>query len=319
VLVAPLRGAPTASLLARVAAGQIGGVILLGDSWTSANEVRAAVTQLQAVACRRGSPLLVGVDQEGGSVRRFPWAPPTVSAAAMGTTSVARAQASGAAAALRQAGVTVDFAPVADTISTPRSFLGTRSFGSDPSLVASLARAFVTGLQSGGVAATAKHFPGLGSAVTSTDDHPVTVARSAAFLTARLAPFRAAITAGAKLVMVSNASYPVLDPSGTQAAFSHAIVTDLLRGQLGFGGVVVTDALDAGAVAAVQHAPARALAAGVDLLLYSRTSASEAGYASLVHDAVASATVRANLATANSRIAALKAWLAAHGGPVCKS
>ena len=91
--------------------------------------------------------------------------------------------------------------------------------------------------------------------------------------------------------------------------FSHAIVTDLLRGQLGFDGVVVSDALDADAVASVQHAPARALGAGVDLLLYSRTSASEAGYASLVHDAAASATVRAELAAANARVAALKRWL----------
>ena len=319
VLVAPLRGAPTASLLERVAAGQVGGVILLGDGWTSAAVVRAAVDRLQAVACRHGSSLLVGVDQEGGTVRRFPWAAPTESAAAMQTTSAVLAQAGETSAFLVEAGARIDFAPVADAISTPRSFLGTRSFGGDPTVVARLASAFVRGLQAGGVAATAKHFPGLGSAVASTDDRPVTIARSAAFLTARLAPFRAAIAAGSKLVMISNASYPALDPSGTQAVFSHTIVTGLLRQQLGFGGVVVTDALDAGAVAHVQHAPARALAAGVDLLLYSRTAASEAGYASLVHDAAASATVRANLAAANRRVAALKSWLAANGAPLCNS
>jgi beta-N-acetylhexosaminidase len=307
--VAPRRAAPTASWLARVAAGQVGGVILLGHGWSSAGVVRAAVDRLQSVACRHGSPLLVGVDQEGGTVRRFPWAAPIESAAAMQTPAMARAQAGETALLLDKAGVRIDFAPVSDTISTPRSFLGTRSFGNDPSLVARLVSAFVTGLQTGGVAATAKHFPGLGSAVASTDDRPVTIARSAAFLTARLAPFRAAITAGTKLVMVSNASYPALDPSGTQAAFSHTIVTGLLRQQLGFDGVVITDALDAGAVAHVQHAPARALAAGVDLLLYSQTAASEAGYASLVHDAATSATVRANLATANQRVAALKSWL----------
>ena len=252
-------------------------------------------------------------------MRRFSWAAPTESAAAMQTTGVARSQAAEAALSLDEAGVRIDFAPVSDTISTPRSFLGTRSFGNDPALVAQLASAFVTGLQSGGVAATAKHFPGLGSAVASTDDRPVAIARSAAFLTARLAPFKAAIAAGTKLVMVSNASYPALDPTGTQAVFSHAIVTGLLRQQLGFGGVVVTDALDAGAVVHVQHAPARALAAGVDLLLYSETGPSEAGYASLVHDAAASATVRANLAAANGRVAALKSWLGTHGGPLCKS
>lgn len=315
--IAPLRGAPTPSLLARVAAGQVGGVLLLGDSWTSARVTSSAVDRLQAVACRRGSPLLVTIDQEGGTVRRLPWAPPTLAAASMQTAAEARAQATAAAVALRQSHIWIDLAPVSDTISTPRSFLGTRAFGSDPSLVASLAAAFVTGLQGGGVAATAKHFPGLGSAVTSTDDRAVTIARGAAFLTARLAPFRAAIAAGTKLVMVSNASYPALDPSGAQAVFSHAIVTDLLRGKLGFGGVVVTDALDAGAVARVAHAPARALAAGVDLMLYSRTAASEAGYASLVHDAAASANVRAELAAAVHRVNALKAWIAAEGGARC--
>jgi beta-N-acetylhexosaminidase len=303
---APLRGQPTPGLLARVAAGQVGGVILLGNSWTSPQSVQTAVARLQTVACRHGSPLLVGVDQEGGSVRRFPWAPPTESAAAMHTTGEARAQAAGAARALRAAGVAIDFAPVADTISTSRSFLGTRAFSGD---VATLARAFVAGLQSGHVAATAKHFPGLGTAVVSTDDRPVTIGRSAAFLTGRLSPFRAAIAAGTKLVMVSNASYPALDPTGLPAVFSPAIVTDLMRGQLGFDGVVVTDALDAKAVIDVAHAPARALGAGVDLLLYSKTAASEAGYASLVRDAAASAAVRADVARAAQHIAALRAWL----------
>jgi beta-N-acetylhexosaminidase len=312
VTIAPLRGAPDSALLARVAAGQVGGVILLG-SWTSPQATAAATAQLQQVACAKlGSPLLVGVDQEGGSVRRLSWASPTVAAAHMSTSSVARAQALAAARAMKQAGVAIDFAPVADTISTPRSFLGTRSFGSDPASVARLVGAFVSGLQRGGVAATVKHFPGLGSAVASTDDRPVKIARSASFLNARLAPFEAAIAAGAKLVMVSNASYPALDPTGAPAVFSHAIVTDLLRQQLGFDGVVVTDALDAGAVDRIADEPGRALAAGVDLLLYSRTTASEAGYAELVRDAAHSAAVRAELAEAVARIDALKASLGLH-------
>jgi beta-N-acetylhexosaminidase len=309
VTIAPLRGQPSARLIARVAAGQVGGVILLGNGWTTEQATQTAIDRLQAVACRRGSPLLVAVDQEGGTVRRFPWAAPMESAAAMRTAAEARTQASAAAPALRRAGVSIDLAPVADTTSTPRSFLGTRSFGSDPPAVATLVRAFVAGLQQGGVAATAKHFPGLGSAVTSTDDHPVTIARGKAFLTARLAPFRAAIAAGTKLVMMSNASYPALDPSGVPAVFSHAIVTDLLRDQLGFDGVVITDALDAGAVVHESHAQSRALAAGVDLLLYSRTAASVTGYSTLVHDAAASVTVRTNLGQAVQRVETLKASL----------
>jgi len=301
----PLRGQPTPALLARIAAGQAGGVILLGNGWTSAAATRIAVTQVQQAACRRGRPLLVAVDQEGGSVRRLRWAPPTLAAAGMTTPATALSQSHAAAAAMRDAGIGIDLAPVADVLSTTRSFLGTRSFGTDPAAVARLVRSFASGLQSDHVAATAKHFPGLGSATASTDDRAVTITRSAAFLEARLAPFET----GTKLVMVSNASYPALDPSGSPAVFSHAIVTDLLRGRPGFDGVVVTDALDAGAVAHDAHAPSRALAAGVDLLLYSKTAASEAAYTSLVHDAAESPTVRAELAAAVRRLDALEAWL----------
>ena len=301
----PLRGQPTPALLARIAAGQAGGVILLGNGWTSAAATRIAVTQVQQAACRRGRPLLVAVDQEGGSVRRLRWAPPTLAAAGMTRPATALSQSHAAAAAMRDAGIGIDLAPVADVLSTTRSFLGTRSFGTDPAAVARLVRSFASGLQSDHVAATAKHFPGLGSATASTDDRAVTITRSAAFLEARLAPFET----GTKLVMVSNASYPALDPSGSPAVFSHAIVTDLLRGRLGFDGVVVTDALDAGAVAHEAHAPSRALAAGVDLLLYSKTAASEAAYTSLVHDAAESPTVRAELAAAVQRLDALEVWL----------
>jgi beta-N-acetylhexosaminidase len=226
----------------------------------------------------------------------------------MTTTDLAHSQAVAAARALRQAGIAVDFAPVAD-VAVPGSFLRTRAFGAEPAVVAPLASAFVSGLQSLRVAATAKHFPGLGSATVSTDDRPVTIGRSAAFLDARLAPFRSAIAAGARLVMVSSASYPALDPTGTPAVFSRPIVTGLLRGNLGFGGVVVTDALDAPAAARMPHAAARAIAAGVDLLLYSRTAPSERGYASLVADASQSPSLRADLAAAGRRIAVLESWL----------
>jgi beta-N-acetylhexosaminidase len=312
---APLWGQPSPTLLARVAAGQIGGVILLGRGWTSSTAIAAAIARLQAVACaKQGEPLLVGVDQEGGIVRRFRWAPPSASAAEMLDP---LAEGAATAHALRTVGVGIDFAPVADVVATPASFLGTRSFGADPAFVSSRVGAFVNGLQRVGVAATAKHFPGLGSATVSTDDRRVTIGRSAAFLTARLAPFRAAIAAGVQIVMVSSASYPAFDPSGTPALFSRSIVTGLLRGTLGFGGVVVTDAIDAPAPAATPHAAARAIAAGVDLLLYTTTSASERGYVALLRDAAASATLRAQLATAGSRLRALKTWLASRRGPGC--
>ncbi len=318
-IVAPLWGQPTPAFLARIAAGQVGGVILLGNGWTTEAAASAAIARVQAAACRRGSPLLVGVDQEGGTVRRLRWASPDAAAAAMSTPGDARTEAAAAARALRAAGVGIDFAPVADVLTSPASFEGTRSFGTTPSTVAPLVGAFVRGLQAGGVAATAKHFPGLGSATASTDDRPVTIGRSKAFLTARLAPFRAAIAAGARLVMVASASYPALDPSGAPALFSQPIVTGLLRGTLGFDGVVVTDALDTPALRSQTDVPGRAIAAGVDLLLYSHEGPAELGYAQLLRDAKASPALRVDLAASTGRIAALKAWLAAHGGPTCSA
>ena len=296
-------------------------MILVGH-WPSTAAMSAATARLQAAACTAGAPLLVGVDQEGGRVRRLPWAAPADSAGELGSRGDAgrvEEQAGEAAAALRLAGVDVDFAPVADVVSSPSSFLGRRAFSSDATLVSKLAAAFVRGLQAGGVAATAKHFPGLGTSHANTDARPVVIQAGTVVLTRGLEPFRSAIAAGVRLVMVSSASYPALDPAAPPAMFSRPIVSDLLRGELGFHGVVVTDALDAPAAARTPHAPARAIGAGVDLLLYTGEKASEAGYASLLADASKSAELRRELRAADDRIDALRRRLAAGGGPSCRS
>jgi beta-N-acetylhexosaminidase len=299
-----LAGPPQASFLARVRAGEVGGVILVGH-WQSTARMAQTTRELQSAACERGTPLLIAVDQEGGWARRLPWAAPSETEGELGTGSAAHVEreARAAASALLGAGVDVDFAPVTDTRLAPHSFLGGRAFSSDPSVVGRLAAAFVRGLQAGRVAATAKHFPGLGAATANTDDHAVTVRET------RLEPFGSAIRAGARLVMVSNASYPRLDGSGRPAVFSRTIVTGLLRGMLGFKGVVVTDALDAPTPAATPHAAARAIGAGVDLLLYTSGSAADRGYDSLLRDAASSARLRAQVAVASDRIGALKRWL----------
>jgi beta-N-acetylhexosaminidase len=304
VVMSALASAPKPSFLAHIRDGDMGGVIFT-QHWSSAAQMNAVSREVKAAACAGGSPLLVAVDQEGGAIRRLPWAEPAASARELGQTSVGHVATEGraAAAALRRAGIDIDFAPVADTQLSPRSFLGDRTFSSDPDVVASRAATFAQGLQSGRIAATAKHFPGLGAATETTDDHAVSVRR------VRLQPFRSAIAAGVKLVMVSNASYPLLDASGAPAVFSHVIVTDLLRGELGFDGVVVTDALDAPTPAATPHAPARAIAAGVDLLLYTSASAARQGYESLLADAQASPVLRTRIAAAAARIQALKDWL----------
>jgi beta-N-acetylhexosaminidase len=285
-----------------VRAGELGGVILVGR-WTP-HEMRATTDTLHAAGCAIDRPLLLLVDQEGGYARRLTWAAPAHDAGELGRLGLAatRREARAAAAALHAAGIDVDLAPVTDTLG-PGGFLGGRSFGTSPSLVGRLAAAFVTTLQANGIAATTKHFPGLGTARRSTDDHVVSLAAT------ELGPFRTAIAAGAKLVMVSSARYPALDDTGTPAVFSRPIVTDLLRGSLGFHGVVVTDALDAPAPARTPHAPARALAAGVDLLLYTGSSAAHAGFVQLAADARTSAAVRTSAVRAAAHIAALERWL----------
>jgi beta-N-acetylhexosaminidase len=299
-----LAEAPSASFLAHVRNGDVGGVILVGR-WASSEQMASVSRQLKAAACEGGDPLLLAVDQEGGPMRRLPWASPAESARSLGSRGPAHVQteAHATAAALRRAAIDIDFAPVADTELSPRTFLGSRTFSSDPSVVARLASAFVRGLQAGHVAATAKHFPGLGAATANTDDDVVSVRG------VRLQPFRAAIAAGVRLVMMSNASYPDLDPSGRPAVFSRTIVTGLLRGRLGFDGVVVTDALDAPAPAATPHAPARAIAAGVDLLLYTSGSAARRGHESLLRDARLSPQLRRQIEAAGQRIQALQEWL----------
>lgn len=299
-----LAGPPHASFLARVRDGEVGGVILVGH-WRSSAQMAAVTRQLQSAACERGGPLLIAVDQEGGWARRLPWAAPSETARELGDRGAAHAEAEAraTAAALRNAGIDIDFAPVTDTRLVPGNFLGSRAFSSNPSVVGDLAAAFVRGLQAGGVAATAKHFPGLGAATANTDAHSVRVRN------VRLQPFRRAIAAGVQLVMLSNASYPLLDGSRRPAVFSHTIVTGLLRNKLGFDRVVVTDALDAPTPAATPHAPARAIEAGVDLLLYTSGSAANRGYDSLLQDAAASGRLRAHVAAASARIQVLKDWL----------
>jgi beta-N-acetylhexosaminidase len=134
---------------------------------------------------------------------------------------------------------------VLDTPASSSSFLGSRAFSADPRLNAQLGTAFLRGLQRAGVAATAKHFPGLGTAPANTDTSNVVLTTPVRALDARLLPFERAVGAGVDLVMVSNAAYRAYDPNGDPADLSRPIVTGLLRGSLGFRGVVITDVMEA--------------------------------------------------------------------------
>ena len=260
-------------VLTRLREGKAAGVLWYGENVpdVATASANASAIQKAASASPNPAPAIVATDQEGGAIRRIP-GPPEASAQALGTEGPAtiRDQAKGAAAALRQWGINVDLAPVAD-VARSGSFEAAqeRSFGSDPTAVAADVVTFIGGLHVGGVAATLKHFPGLGAAITNTDLAQSIVNVPADTLRAvDLPPFIAGIGAGADLVMVSSAQYPALD-SGP-AVVSRAIVHDLLRSQLAFKGVIISDAFDTDAVAAVGPIGTAAVAAanaGVDLFI----------------------------------------------------
>ena len=314
-LVAP----PSRRFLTRIRNGKMGGVVLLGNGWLTRRTAATVTTELQQAACTRGEPLLVAVDQEGGIVRRLAWAPPTEAPADMSSPAVAHTQAAGAAAALRSVGIDVDFAPVVDTPGSASSFLGSRAFSRSRSWNARMAHGFVGGLQTNGIAAAAKHFPGLGLASGNTDKGRIVIRTAAWKLHEGLLPFQSAVRAGVKLVMVSTAVYPKLDGSKRPAAFSSTIVNGLLRKQLGFEGVTVTDSLTAPAADRIPHTATQAMLAGSDLLIFGAESASERGYSTLLADEPGSPRLQNRLTQAAARIRALKAWLATDGGPTCST
>jgi beta-N-acetylhexosaminidase len=312
-LVVAMRGTtPSADLLARAQQGRVGGVILFGGNVRTAPQVRALVGRLQAAASAGGRPpLLIAVDQEGGDIRRFRWAPPARSAVAL-AEAPARLRAAGraTAAALRGLGVNVDLAPVADVPAVRGSFIARqgRAFSTDPAETGRLAADFAAGLADGRVAATGKHFPGLGRAAVTTDTNAVTIGASWAALTAHdLVPYRTLIEARIPLVMLSNAVYPALDAK--PGAWSPA-VESLLRNTLGFTGVTITDALDAAAVTHHRSVPSSAVLAaqsGADLLLVAGSEAlGDAVYERLLATARAGRLPRAGLERSYARILALK-------------
>ncbi|MER6343154.1 glycoside hydrolase family 3 protein [Streptomyces sp. NPDC001595] len=232
--------------------------------------------QRTALALPRGLPLLLSTDQEHGIVARI-GKPATLFPGAMavgagGSRRDARLLGRIAGRELRALGVRQDYAPVADVNVNPANpVIGVRSFGSDPRAVAELVAAEVGGYQRSGVAATAKHFPGHGD--TETDSHygfPVIRHTREQWETLDAPPFRAAIEAGIDSIMTAHILVPALDDSGDPATLSRPILTGILREQLGFDGVVVTDALDMAGVRQKygdDRVPVLALKAGVDQLL----------------------------------------------------
>ncbi|HWZ56640.1 MAG TPA: glycoside hydrolase family 3 N-terminal domain-containing protein [Verrucomicrobiae bacterium] len=221
-------------------------------------------------------PLLVGADFERGTGMRIDEGtafPHNMAVAATGRPEDAYTMGKITALEAKAAGVPWVFAPDADVNSNPENpIINTRSFGEDPARVSEFVAAFVRGVEENGGLATAKHFPGHGD--TSTDSHldlPTVTVDRAHLDRVELAPFRAAIAAGAGSIMTGHLAVPVLEPDpNVPATMSRKITTDLLRGEMGFNGLVVTDALDMGGVT-VRYPPGevavRSILAGSDILL----------------------------------------------------
>jgi beta-N-acetylhexosaminidase len=266
-----------AAIIARY---HLGGVFLAGRSKRQAAALRSDIGALQQNAKTAGAlPLLVALDQEGGDVQTLQGNdfPPLPSAYKLGQSSPAAvaSSVSGNARRLAGVGITIDLAPVADTVPTalgrrnPPIGSFHRQFGADPDKVAADIRIVVAGSQAAGVLTTLKHFPGLGRVLYNTDTSTKAVDKTTTADDPYLKPFAAGIRAGTAAVMISSATYPRLDPDNI-AAFSRPIVTDLLRKRLGFTGLVMSD--DLGAAAAAEAVPVgeravRFVRAGGDLVL----------------------------------------------------
>jgi beta-N-acetylhexosaminidase len=302
---------PPRELLDRITRGEVGSVILFKENVPAdgAAGVRRNISRLQDAARRgRNPPLLIATDQEGGAVRRMP-GPPDRSARQLGAQSVEAVRAAGrqTGRSLRRMGIRLDLAPVAD-LPVGHSFLGDRTFSTDAERTAAASTAFAAGLQSSGVAATAKHYPGLGSAgQANTDLAAVTVGVPRSALDRERAGFVRHVDAGTRVVMVSNAVYAAYDPRRP------AVASRRILGRLrtdGFQGVVISDDLNVPGLRRFGDAAARmATNAGVDVLMFASGDGTSA-YRALLHSVRSGAVDRSLVRRQVRRIIDLKRWIA---------
>lgn len=302
---------PPTSLLDLISAGEVGGVIFFGENITGLDQISGVVADLKAANANSPvrAPLLLMTDQEGGLIRRIKPGEPVLSEKQIGAsadpTAAAHDAGIGAAQTLTGVGMNTNLAPVLDVFREAGNFDDQfqRSYSSDPSVCAACGAAFISAQQNQRIAATAKHFPGLGAATRSqnTDLTTVTLTQSADELrSVDELPFAAAIAAEVDMVMTSWAVYPALDPK-FPAGLSPTIVRGELRRRLRFRGVTITDALEAGALAPFGDTGARAVLAaqaGMDVLLCSARDMTQ-GIAAV--DAVVAALEQHRLNPGHSR------------------
>jgi beta-N-acetylhexosaminidase len=318
VLIPPFGGQAAPGWVLTALRGGLGGVTVFGPNIAGREQLSVLTAHLRSAAAEP----LIAIDEEGGDVTRIGHLagseyPGNAALGAVDDVHLTEAVYRSLGADLAALGINVDLAPSVDVnTAADNPVIGTRSFGSDTDLVARHAAAAVTGLQAAGVAACAKHFPGHGSTVTDTHDSVATVNVPLKLLARRdLPPFTAAIAAGARAVMPGHLRVPELT-GDLPASLSAAAQTGLLRGDLGFTGVIISDALEMRAVSKASGLPEAAVlavAAGTDLLCFGRDQ-DWASYLA-VRDALAAAVAggrvpAGRLEEAAARVAELRAWAA---------
>jgi beta-N-acetylhexosaminidase len=311
-LLAGFAGLTTPARLRRRLDDGLGGVVLFARNVRERDQVAALTDSLRA----HRPELLIAIDEEGGDVTRLEAKrgssyPGNCALGVVDDVELTRAVAEAIGGDLAAVGVNLDFAPVADVASNPENpVIGVRSFGPEPELVGRHVAAFVSGLQAAGVAACAKHFPGHGA--TREDSHLelATLDRDLGALRAEeLVPFRAAIGAGVRAIMSAHVRVPALDDA--PATLSRRVLTGLLREELGFDGLVVTDALEMRAVSAtvgVEEGAVRALAAGADALCLGHDLDPEIVHRAIVEAVRDGRLAEERLAEAAERVADAGRW-----------
>ncbi|MCL6106025.1 MAG: hypothetical protein M1309_01525 [Actinobacteria bacterium] len=283
MIMAGFDGKTTDSLSGLIKDDHIGGIIIGTANIDSQTQVAQLDASFQQLAAQAGAPakLMIATDQEGGKTRRFMDIGPNYSEPFIGEMrggagqDAAREMSFLAARQLRQIGINTDLAPVADVSAGWGTLMDTRSYGNDPEVTSLLTGAAVTGFNDATTISCVKHFPGLGFADGDPESGSATVSSSKSTLdNTDLPPFKEAIKDGAPMIMVTHVIVPALDPTKTPASLSRPIITDLLRNQMGFQGVVITDDLEMGAITrSPGDAAVAAVSAGADIVMFAHTPA----------------------------------------------
>ncbi|MCM3786325.1 beta-N-acetylhexosaminidase [Neobacillus mesonae] len=262
--------------------GKLGGVILFGPNISGQEQLQTLINEIKASNQKDGIPLFVSVDEEGGRVTRLPEGktefPSNQVIGAHGSAELSKQIGSVIGEEIAAFGFNLNFAPVLDIFSNPENtVIGTRSFGNNAEIVSDLGIATMQGMQEAGVVPAVKHFPGHGDTIV--DSHvglPVVDKTQEELNELELIPFKEAIDAGADIVMAAHIQYPNIDSSLLPASLSKVMLTGILREEMGYDGIVITDDLEMGAIQ--QHygsgdAALMAIQAGADIVLFGHTPA----------------------------------------------